>query len=277
VNRRDALTGLGSGAALLSLLRTKSAEAMIVYSPGDPRQGTGLEFHIDGLPPGMVELESVVQTDSGDLIPSGEIMTVPVDKKGRAVILYRPVQLLRGMWGVSHNFVTKVATATEITVTPPAFNLILEMAYPATPAQSYRAALYRNPADGVGTVLRGTGGSLDGRMVPMVLWVHTPYRVNPLTIQLMSLDFAPKIAADLRKSITPPWGDVIQEWSFPVGSGWRKVAVPALKIPWDTRGLALRLASPQVTQSLYIRLGSGTSANGLGAAPLEIGCDGRPC
>jgi hypothetical protein len=270
MNRRQALLGVGSGA--LALLAPKPTEAVTCIPGAIPFAG-GL--YAQGLPPGLVELETAIQLPDGTILHTGDTTEIKVAANGTAVFFYRPVPLLHGLWQIYKPGTTVVDKTTDGT-----FDLIWQKVVPASAGPSTVLWAYRHPADDVGSQLRGCCTPTGLQPPPMTLWAITPNYFGSLTVQLIDLAIAPQTFLDLQNLAStplPPVREVLAQWVFPPrapgSSDNRTRTIPPLKIPWNARCLALRVVQPppaSLTQTVYVRLMS------TDAGPLEIGLDGRP-
>lgn len=276
MNRRQvflhSLLGLGA-----TLTTSKTAHALnknIITGPS--RNG---EIQLTGLPPGMVEIEPVIELPDGSTESAGDVIEIYVADSGKATFNYRPSTLLSGLWQV---YKPGATITNKLEPRRPFYDGHLPGTFELfdsyiTGAQT-ACWMYRNPSSYPGSELRGIDQST------MTLWVNSGSKfISTLNIQLVDLELAPNTYQDLQRipfSAFPPVRDVLQEWIFPPGRGSRSLTMHPFKIPWNARWLALRRI--QKVSEVHIRLmslpaGSKTPPEGqFNIGLLEIGWSDRP-
>lgn len=256
MKRREAFKALVSGG--LALVTAKAlAQEDDAESPA-PMVADAGSVVVRGLPPGVVEIESAMRLADGTIAARGDAMELVVGGGGTALLLYRSVSLLRGLWQIYKPGDRGARTSIEDKTAARAFDLLDATVFPAFPRRSHTIWAYRNPQDIPGTQVRGVNGS------PMYLEVSTASSSPALKIQLVEFNVDPATPTDLLNvSALPDVRRVLQEWVFPAGSGTRTKALKPFRIPATARFLALEVAQ-ELDQTTEIRLRSRVG-------PLEIG------
>lgn len=257
MNRRQTLLGLLTGGLIASTKNTEAAAVAIeknrIVGPAASTPGGSIQLY--GLPPGVVEIEPAIQMNDGTIVSVDEAVEIPVTSNGTAILRYRTVPLLHGLWQV-YKPGRRVVDHTAIK------NFELFLDYQSTNGIG-TAWMYRNPGDYRGTQLRGAKGSF---VMTLDVEGRVGQSVPPITVQLVDLDIKPATANDLITLPTlPPVLDVLNEWRVP--RGVKEMRVTPFLVTWNSRALALRIV-PEI-RGVYVRL---HADNG----PLEIGWGRSP-